>query len=122
MSGVEVSPFEFLLDGSVSYVHTNRGKIAVGQVIIGGGPWNKNLWAMLGLPLKIEVKDCQGHFHKDRDMWTYWRLAEAEARVSPERYLTAEGKYPPVIHVDSAEPLISDKTGQIITDKIWGIY
>jgi hypothetical protein len=49
-------------------------------------------------------------------------LAEGEIRVDPTQYVTAEGKVPPVIHVDSMEPLVSDKTGQVITDKIWGIY
>jgi hypothetical protein len=55
-------------------------------------------------------------------MWTYWRLQEGEIRVNPEEYVTAEGDYPPVIHIDSSEPLVSDKTGKLITDKLWGIY
>jgi hypothetical protein len=29
---------------------------------------------------------------------------------------------PPVLHIDSTEPLVSDKTGQMITDELWGIY
>ena len=42
--------------------------------------------------------------------------------VDPEAYTTADGKIPSVIHVDSTEPLISDKTGKVITDELWGIY
>lgn len=61
---MEVTRFQFLLDASVSYVLTNRGKIAVGHVIIGGGTWTNNLWAMIGLPLKIEVKIATGTFTK----------------------------------------------------------
>ena len=37
-------------------------------------------------------------------------------------FVTADGDYPPVIHIDSSEPLISDMTGKVITDKLWGIY
>ena len=122
LSGVEVTGFDLASDGSVKRALTNRGPIDVEHVVIGGGPWNKNLWQMLDLPLKIDVKDRQGRIHTDRDMWTFWRLAEGEVRVKPEEYVTADGQYPPVIHVDSTEPLISDKTGQVITDKLWGIY
>ncbi len=122
LSGVEVTGFEMAADGRVTRALTNRGPIEVEYVITGGGPWNKNLWKMLGLPLKIDVKDRQGNLHQDRDMWTFWRLQEGEVRVNPAEYVTAEGKNPPVIHVDSTEPLISDKTGKVITDQLWGIY
>jgi glycine/D-amino acid oxidase-like deaminating enzyme len=122
LSGVEVTGFEMAADGHVTRVQTNRGPIEVEHVVIGAGPWSKNLWTLLGLPLKIDVKDRQGNLHRDRDMWTFWRLQEGEIRVDPGQYVTADGKYPPVIHVDSTEPLISDKTGQVITDQLWGIY
>jgi glycine/D-amino acid oxidase-like deaminating enzyme len=122
LSGVEVTGFEMAADGSVTRALTNRSPIEVEHVAIGGGPWNKNLWGMLDLPMKIDVKDRRGNLHKDRDMWTFWRLAEGEVRVDPQGYVTAQGTMPPVIHVDSVEPLVSDKTGQVITDQLWGIY
>jgi glycine/D-amino acid oxidase-like deaminating enzyme len=122
LSGVEVTGFDLASDGGVRRVLTNRGPIEVEHVIIGAGPWNKHLWSLLGLPLKIDVKGRDGQVHKDRDMWTFWRLAEGEVRVEPAQYVTAAGKFPPVIHVDSTEPLISDKTGQVITKDLWGIY
>ena len=122
LSGVEVTGFERNGDGSVNQVLTNRGAIETEQVVIGAGPWVKNFWQMLDLPLKIDVKGPDGQLYKDRDMWTYWRLQEGEIRVDPEGYTTVDGKIPSVIHVDSTEPLISDKTGEVITDELWGIY
>jgi glycine/D-amino acid oxidase-like deaminating enzyme len=35
---------------------------------------------------------------------------------------TNDGQMPPVIHVDSDAPLISDVDGSLITDEMWGIY
>ncbi len=108
--------------GSVYAVETSRGLITVDQVIVAVGPWIKSVWSMLGLPNKIDVRTPSGELHKDLEMWTYWRLQEGEIRVNPKEYVTADGKIPPVIHVDSTEPLISDKTGKLITDGQWGIY
>jgi glycine/D-amino acid oxidase-like deaminating enzyme len=122
LSGVEVTGFEKNGDGTVQRVLTNRGPIETEFVVIGAGPWVKNLWTMLDLPLKVDILGRDGKLHKDIDMWTYWRLQEGEIRVNPEDYATADGKMPPVLHVDSTEPLISDKTGNVITDRLWGIY
>ena len=122
LSGVEVTGFERAADGSVTRALTNRGPIEVENVVIGAGPWVKNFWGMLDLPMQIEIKGRDGKVYSDREMWTYLRLQEGEIRVDPTKYVTAEGKAPPVIHVDSLQPLVSDRTGQVITDKIWGIY
>lgn len=121
LSGVEVTGFD-MKGGAVSAVRTNQGVIETEQVVIGAGPWVKSLWSMLGLPNNIDILKPGGQVVKDWPMWTYWRLAEGEIHVKPEDYATADGKYPPVIHIDSSEPLISDKTGEVITDKLWGIY
>ncbi len=122
LSGVEVTGFECSADGAVTRVITNRGAIEVEHVVVGVGPWIKNLWGKLGLPMKIEIKGRDGRIHQGIDMWTYWRLQEGEIRFDPKDYVTADGKTPPVMHVDSLEPLISEQTGQLITDQMWGIY
>jgi glycine/D-amino acid oxidase-like deaminating enzyme len=44
LSGVEVQGFERADDGSVKRVLTNRGPIEVETVVVGVGPWIKNLW------------------------------------------------------------------------------
>ena len=33
-----------------------------------------------------------------------------------------DGRFPPVIHVDTDAPLYSDVDGSLITDKLWGLY
>jgi glycine/D-amino acid oxidase-like deaminating enzyme len=121
MSGVEVTGFD-MKDGVVKAVQTSHGSIETEQVVVGAGPWIKHMWNMLGLPDTIDIRKPNGDMVKDWPMWTYWRLQEGEIRVNPVEYATADGAYPPVIHVDSTEPLISDRTGKLITDKLWGIY
>ena len=122
LPGVEVAGFQRNGDGSVTRVDTSGGPIEVEQVIIGAGPWIKNLWSKLDLPLKIDIRNRDGSVHKDRDMWTYWHVREGDVEVGGDVHVTADGKTPPVVHVDSTEPLISDKTGSLVTDGLWGIY
>ncbi|MBI2191649.1 MAG: FAD-binding oxidoreductase [Planctomycetes bacterium] len=122
LEGVEVTGFARRGDGSVGIVLTSGGPIEVEQVVIGAGPWIKRLWGMLDLPMKIDIKGRDGKIYKDNDMWTFWRLQEGEMKMDVRSYVTSDGKTPPVIHVDSSEPLISDRTGKLITDHLWGIY
>lgn len=119
--GTEVSGFR-LENGAVRAVQTTRGDVEVEQVVIAVGPWIKQLWTMLGLPNTIDVNTPGGDVHRDLDMWTYWRLQEGEIRVDPRQFVTADGRMPPVLHVDSNEPLCSDRDGRLITDEPWGIY
>lgn len=121
LSGPEVKGFDFS-NRAVTAVHTNQGSIQVEQVVVAVGPWIKQLWSMLDLPERIDVNTPDGDVIPDRPMWTYWRLQEGEIRINPEEFVTSDGRYPPVIHVDSGVPLLSDRTGETITDGLWGIY
>lgn len=113
----------FATDGTVvRAVETDRGIIQANQVVVAVGPWIENIWNMLNLPDKIDIRTPNGDIVRNQQMWTYWRLQEGEIRVNPEEYVTANGNIPPVIHIDSEEPLISDKSGKTITDELWGIY
>lgn len=122
LKNTEVTGFEIGKDDVVREVHTSRGSIRIDQVAVGVGPWIKNMWTMLGLPNQVDVRTPEGEVHENLDMWTYWRLQEGEIRVDPSGYATAQGKLPPVLHVDSTEPLYSDRDGSLITDGHWGIY
>lgn len=121
LSSTEVRDFGWS-GGRVNRVETNRGPIEAEQVVIAPGPWIKQLWERLGLPATIDVHTPDGDVIEDQPMWTFWRLQEGEIRVEPSEYVTAQGAYPPVIHIDSTEPLISDRRGELITDRLWGIY
>jgi glycine/D-amino acid oxidase-like deaminating enzyme len=122
LSETEVLELEVGADGAVAALVTNRGRIDVGeQVVLAPGPWAKQFWAMLGMPMRIDIRTPSGDVVKDRPMWTYWNLQEGEIRVEPTMFATANGDPPPVIHLDSDAPLYTDE-GDLVTDELWGIY
>jgi len=120
LGNVEVTGFEYS-GRSVSKVFTNKGEITTDYLVVGVGPWINNFWKMLDLPNKIDVNNGKKTF-KDVEMWRYYCLQEGTLGVDPNMLKTNEGKMPPVVHVDSDEPLYSDINGSLITDKMWGIY
>ena len=123
ITGVEVIGFRTEdRSKAVSAVETDKGAIACDHVIIGAGPWVRDFWDMLDLTKQIDVKDLSGTLHSNVDMWRFWQLEEGLLQISPETLLTNEGKIPPVIHVDTDAPLVSDVDGSIITEEMWGIY
>lgn len=123
MTGVEVKGL-ISESGSnaILKIETNCGVLTCSHVIVGVGPWVRDFWDMLNLPKKIHVKDLEGKVHKDVDMWRFWQLEEGVLEVAPEMLLTNDGKAPPVIHVDTDAPLLSDVDGSVITENFWGIY
>jgi len=122
LSSVEVRELEFGTDDSVTAVLTDRGRIEVGeQLVIAPGPWAKQFWRMLGLPMTIDVRTPSGEIIRDQPMWTYWNLQEGEIRVDPLVFATADGGAPPVIHLDTDARLYTDN-GELVTDELWGIY
>ena len=56
--------------------------------------------------------------HDDVPMWTYWSLQEGTTGVEPDFQMTNAGVMPPVIHVDTDAPLISDVDGSVISDEL----
>jgi glycine/D-amino acid oxidase-like deaminating enzyme len=122
VTGVAVTGLEKDASGAVKAVETDRGRIACDFVIVGVGPWVKHIWDMLDLPKNIEVKGRDGKVHKDVPMWVYWSLQEGTLGVDPKLQRTNDGRMPPVIHVDTDAPLLSDVDGSLVTDKLWGIY
>ncbi len=123
LSGVEVKGFTAESGSkSVSAVETDKGSISCKQVIVGAGPWVRDFWDMLDLPRQINVKGSDGAVHENVDMWRFWQLEEGVLSIPPETLLTNDGELPPVIHVDTDAPLISDVDGSVITEEMWGIY
>ena len=119
--GIEVTGFERDESGAVTRVRTSEGPVAVEQVIVAVGPWIANVWEMLGLPRRLDIRSPDGSVASDREMWTYWYLQEGEIDVDPQMFVTADGKLPPVLHVDSHAPLHADD-GSLVTDEQWGVY
>jgi glycine/D-amino acid oxidase-like deaminating enzyme len=122
LSGVEVTSLDLGADGVARAVETDKGTIRVGeQLVLAPGPWAKVFWAMLGLPMTIDIQTPSGDVARDQPMWTYWNLQEGEIAVDPLAFATADGSAPPVIHLDSDAPLTTDG-GDLVTDELWGIY
>ena len=122
VTGLKVVGFRKDGAGAVTAVETERGPISCDSVIVGVGPWVKQIWDMLELPAAIEVKGRDGRLHRDVPMWVYWSLQEGTLGVDPNYQKTNDGRMPPVIHVDTDAPLRSDVDGSLITDRMWGIY
>jgi len=108
--------------GAVTAVVTDRGTIECDYVVLAAGPWVKSLWEMLELPRAVSIKGSDGEMHHDIPMWIFWSLQEGTLGVDPKIQRTNDGEMPPVIHVDSDAPLISDVDGSVITEEMWGIY
>ncbi len=123
-TGVKVVGFERAngTSSAVRAVVTDKGKISCDQVVVGVGPWVKQIWDMLDLPTAITVKGRDGKLYSDRQMWTFWSLQEGTLGVDPKMQHTNAGDMPPVIHLDTDAPLYDDEDGSLITDKLWGIY
>lgn len=121
-SDVEVTGFD--LDGNddtVRTVHTSAGSIDTDVLVVSVGPWIKQVWNMLQLPATIDVRDREGNLHPNRNMWTYWQLQEGEVGLNDDVFKLENGSTPPVLHVDSEEPLFDEDSRQI-TPGPWGIY
>ena len=122
LSEVEVQDLEAGGDGAVTSVLTSKGRIEVGeQLVLAPGPWAKHFWAMLDLPMRIDIRTPTGDVVQDCPMWTYWNLQEGEISVDPMIFATADGGAPPVIHLDTDAPLYTDDGG-LVTNELWGIY
>jgi len=108
--------------GAVMAVQSEQGDIRCDELVVAVGPWIRDVWAMLDLPDRIPVAGPDGTVHPDREMWTYWALQEGTLEVDPNEFVDNRGQLPPVLHVDSDQPLYDDADGSLITDHLWGIY
>lgn len=122
LTGAKVTGFIKDNAGAVKTVVTDKGPIDCEMVVIGTGPWVKQIWDMLELPAAISVKGRDGKVHTGVPMWTFWSLQEGTLGVDPKLQRLNNGDMPPVIHVDTDAPLYSDEDKSLITDKLWGIY
>jgi glycine/D-amino acid oxidase-like deaminating enzyme len=121
VTGVEVTGFELDGSGAVTSVGTSAGAIEAEQVVVAVGPWIASLWALLGLPDRLDIRHPDGTLVTEQPMWTYWYLQEGEVAVDPAMFVTADGRPSAVIHLDSDQPL-RDDDGRLLTSEPWGVY
>ncbi|HCU91082.1 MAG TPA: monomeric sarcosine oxidase [Gammaproteobacteria bacterium] len=123
-SGVRVTGFETQSGsgGELRRVLTNGQSIDFDYLVVAVGPWVRQFWEWLDLPMNITVVDNYGTSHDDVPMWRFLSLQEGTLGVSPEYLTMNNGMMPPVMHVDTDAPLRSDVDGSLITEEMWGIY
>ena len=116
IAGVEVTGYD-IQGGEVKAVHTNKGDIKCDLVVWGLGAWTPHHWKMLGKPTQVECKYPDGGT-LTKDMWTYWRLLEGEL-YDDRPYLTAAGMNPPVLHIETTDPVVDKTTGEKVGDYLY---
>jgi methylglutamate dehydrogenase subunit A len=103
--GVEVTGFE--RDGdTVRAVLTATGRIECETLVLAPGPWAARLLAMLDVDAGLE----------------YLKAQEGEFALRGVGLSGRAGSEAPVVHLDQAKPLRSDRDGRVLVDGAWGIY
>jgi glycine/D-amino acid oxidase-like deaminating enzyme len=115
--GVEVTGFE-LGDGGVEAVLTSAGTIESEGVVAAPGPWAARLWEMLGLSPEVEVAGAR----EPRPLISYWKAQEGQFALSGVGLGGRAGREAPVVHLDQAGGLRSDRDGRELLPGAWGIY
>jgi methylglutamate dehydrogenase subunit A len=103
--GVEVTGFDRDA-ATVRAVLTDAGTVECETLVLAPGPWAARLLAMLGVDARLE----------------YWKAQEGEFALSGAGLSGRAGSEAPVVHLDQAGPLYSDRDGRVLVDGAWGIY
>ncbi len=114
LEGVEVTGYD-IGNGVVRRVHTSKGDIACDAVVLGLGAWTAKHWGMLGKPMTLDMHYADGSVVENHDMWTFWRLLEGEI-YHQGPYRTADGRDPPVLHVELMTTPVRDESGKELAD------
>jgi glycine/D-amino acid oxidase-like deaminating enzyme len=117
--GVEVTGFELGADG-VEAVLTSDGRVECDVVIAAPGPWAPRLWAQLGRSGEVEVP--VNGARERRPLFSYLKAQEGEFVLPGVGLAGSAGHEAPVVHLDQAGPLVSDRDGRTLVDGPWGIY
>jgi glycine/D-amino acid oxidase-like deaminating enzyme len=93
--GVEVTGFE---EGRAL---TSAGPLSFETLVLATGPWAAQL-------LDLDLR--------------YWKAQEGEFMLAGAGLSGRAGAEAPVVHLDQAGPLHSDRDGRVLVDGPWGIY
>jgi methylglutamate dehydrogenase subunit A len=119
VEGIEVTGFELGPDG-VERVLTSDGPVACEAVIAAPGPWAPRLWGELGQTAEVEVP--LNGAREPRPLFSYLKAQEGEFALPGAGLSGSAGHDAPVVHLDQAGPLVSDRDGHTLVDGPWGIY
>jgi glycine/D-amino acid oxidase-like deaminating enzyme len=118
--GVEVTGFELDPHGAVKAVATSEGSVSCETVVLAPGPWVARLWEMLGRRPELRVAVNGGT--EPRPLVAYLKAQEGEFELPGAAVGGRAGGEAPVVHLDQAGPLRSDRNGTVIVPDAWGIY
>lgn len=119
VEGVEVTGFEFG-PGGVEAVLTSRGRVECEVTVAAPGPWAARLWRMLGQRPEVELA-LNGSSER-LPLVAYWKAQEGEFALPGAALGARAGHEAPVVHLDQAGPLRSDRDGRLLAPGPWGIY
>jgi glycine/D-amino acid oxidase-like deaminating enzyme len=126
VEGVEVVGFERVGelggrvgDGAVDAVLTSEGRIECEAVLAAPGPWAARLWEMLGQSAQVEIAGSEGG---PRPLIEYWKAQEGQFALPGVGLGGPAGPEAPVVHLDQAGGLRSDRDGRELLPGAWGIY
>jgi methylglutamate dehydrogenase subunit A len=121
VEGVEVLGFESRSgrgEVGVDAVVTSEGRIECEAVLAAPGPWAARLWEMLGQAPKVEVAGSS----VPRPFISYWKAQEGQFALPGVGLADRAGIEAPVVHLDQAGGLRSDRDGRELLPGAWGIY
>jgi methylglutamate dehydrogenase subunit A len=117
--GTEVTGFELGDDGRVAAVQTSRGSVACEVVVVAPGPWVDGVWRMLGLASQVRLSVRNGDASP---LTAYLKAQEGEFQLPGVGLGGRAGAELPVVHLDQAGPLRSDRDTRVLVGGPWGIY
>src|SRR4029077_11540306 len=115
--GVEVTGLELGSDG-VEAVLTSGGRIECGALAAPPGPGAARLWEMLGQTPEIPLADDE----QAKPLISYWKAQEGQFSLPGTGLGARAGREAPVVHLDQAGGLRSDRDGRTLLPGAWGIY
>ena len=119
--GVAVTGYD-MAGGQIVAVRTDEGDIKADLVVICAGAWAPRHWEWLGKPATLDMHYADGGVAKAQDMWTFWRLLEGEVLLNGTSYRTAEGRDPPVLHVELMNTPVVTEDGHRFPDQHFYTY
>jgi glycine/D-amino acid oxidase-like deaminating enzyme len=105
-AGVEIRDGVEVVGISDGQVLTNAGPISFDTLVLATGPWGGQLLAGIGVEIELRFLKAQ----------------EGEFALAGTGLSGRAGSEAPVIHLDQAGPLLSDRSGEVLVDGPWGIY
>jgi methylglutamate dehydrogenase subunit A len=104
--GVEVVGFERAGDGVDAVLTADGRRIECETLVLAPGPWAAGVLAMLGVDSGLH----------------YLKAQEGEFALHGAGLSGRAGSEAPVVHLDQAGPLRSDRDGRVLVEGAWGIY